>query len=236
LKEAQGAILTECMHAGDVRNLLMAVAETVANAPSGDAESTLAKKALALPGSDTRIRAFVGPEALVDYVRNSYSVDKTYRPEWVLPVAARASRVTGQLLEFLSAERKWSEGPVVWVVRMTRLFWGAVEVAIPQSLSFATFRYLIWIYILAAILVVLTGALLGQSALSGAGAKMLAAGLVVVLVVQLLHEAMRGKGALWRVVRLLLIAIVVALILGGVKLTIDNAPRWLEFLRARVLG
>jgi patatin-related protein len=236
LKQAQGEILLECMHAGDVQSLLTAVADTVAKSAPGDAETMLAQKALALPGSDTRIRAFVTPERLVDYVRASYAVDKVYRPEWVLPVAARASKVAGEMLGFLSTERQWSKGPTAWMVRLTRLFWGAVEVAIPQRLSFAIVRYLIRIYSLAALLVVLTGVLLGQSALGWAGVKMFAAGFGIWLAVQLLHDAMSGKGALWRVVRLLLIAVVAALILGGVKLAIDDVPVWFEYVKAHVLG
>lgn len=236
LREAQGAILAECLHADDVRNLLTAVAGSVVDAKEEDTESSLARQTLEGPGREERIRAFVEPGALVDYVRESYAIDKKYQPEWTLPVAARAARVTGELLEFLSAERKWSAGPVVWVVRLTRLFWGMVEVAIPQSLSFATFRYLLGIYWFAAGLIVLTGFLLGQHALTGAGWKMLGAGVAVWLVVQMLHEAMSGRGAVWRVLRLVVIALLALLILGGLTLGIADAPFWLEYFRLRVLG
>ncbi len=220
LREAQGAILAQCLHADDVRNLLTTL---------------LAQQALDGPGGEERIRAFVEPGALVDYVRESYEIDKAYQPEWTLPIAARAARVTGELLEFLSGERKWSAGPVVWVVRLTRLFWGMVEVAIPQSLSFATFRYLIWLYAFAATLVLLTGFLLGQPALTGAGWKMLGAGVAVWLVVQMLHEAMSGRGAVWRVLRLLLVTLLALLILGGLTLGIADAPFWFDYFRLHVL-
>ena len=108
LKQAQGEILLECMHAGDVQNLLISVADTVAKSAPGDAETLLAQKALALPGSDARIRAFVTPERLVDYVRASYAVDKVYRPEWALPVAARqqSSRGTARVPQH---GRQWSK-------------------------------------------------------------------------------------------------------------------------------
>uniref|UniRef100_Q01WF4 Patatin n=1 Tax=Solibacter usitatus (strain Ellin6076) TaxID=234267 RepID=Q01WF4_SOLUE len=236
LREAQGAILAECLHADDVRNLLTAVAGSVVGAKKEDTESSLARQALEGPGREERIRAFVEPDALVDYVRESYAIDKTYQPEWTLPVAARVARVTGELLEFLAAERKWNAGPIVWVVRLTRLFWGMVEVAIPQSLSFATFRYLLGIYWFAGGLIVLTGLLLGQAALTGAGWKMLGAGVAVWLVVQMLHEAMSGRGAVWRVLRLLVIALLALLIVGGLTLGIADAPFWLEYFRERVLG
>lgn len=236
LREAQKAILAKCLHAGDMQELIKAVADTVAGAPDGEPVNALAKAALDQSGSEARIRAFAQPEALVEYVRKSYLIDKTYQPEWTLPIAARAAKVTGQLLEFLGGERKWSAGPLLWVVRVTRLFWSVVEVAIPQSISYASFRYLVGIYGLAAALVVLTGFLLGQPALRMAGWKMAGAGAVVWVAVQLFHEAMSGRDAVWRALRLLLLAMLAALTVGGLTFGVSDAPYWIRYVRGQVMG
>jgi patatin-related protein len=235
LREAQGTILAQCLHADDVRNLLSAAVDAVESAKPEDPATLLAQQALQGPGREARIRAFVDPGALVDYVRESYEIDKTYRPEWVLPIAARAARVIGELLQFLSTERKWRAGPSLWIMRVARVFWGIVEIAIPQSLSFAAFRYLIGIYGMAAILVLLTGFLLGQPAVTSAGWRILGVGIGAWLLVQVVHEAMSGRVQVWRILRLLLLAFLALLILGGLTAGIYEAPFWIDYFRVHFL-
>lgn len=93
------------------------------------------------PTAQQALRFSLSPNALLEYLRSSFSVDRTYRPEWALPIAARSVSIVGNLLGNISKQRNWEGGPVPWIVRFTSLTWTAVQAAIPGSLKYAGFSW-----------------------------------------------------------------------------------------------
>jgi asparagine N-glycosylation enzyme membrane subunit Stt3 len=52
----------------------------------------------------------------------------------LVPLAGRASKVFGSLLEGVADKHHIKSDRVVWVTRLAQLFWGTVEVAVPGSI------------------------------------------------------------------------------------------------------
>jgi patatin-related protein len=195
IEEAQLGIIEETMSKVNIRAFQDAVVEQLRH-NAGDRNLNH----ISTPAAQQAIQSLLGPKALLDYLRSSFTIDRTYRAEWAIPIAARSARIVGDLLGVISKERKWEGGPTPWIMRMTRLIWAAVQTAAPGSIRHADFFWLfglvlffelfltglgfVWIHALAALMIFL-----------------LPATLAVGLLIQILNEQMRSKVTTWVLVK-----------------------------------
>ncbi len=111
--------------------------------------------AVTAPGQGTRLQraveSFLEPDSLGKTFIESTQTNRTLPPEPALRSAARATEVVGQLLEDLADTYNTSGGIKRWIGMVTwlgRLFWGLVEVSVPQSAWNLLFRH--WLSLLVA--------------------------------------------------------------------------------------
>jgi hypothetical protein len=94
------------------------------------------------------IASFLSEDAMRQYLTEAYEVDRRYPPQATLPIAARAIRVFGRVLETVSNERKTATALTPRIVTATRVFWLVVEAAVPDGTAFLSVRYLFGVLIL----------------------------------------------------------------------------------------
>lgn len=111
--------------------------------------------AVTAPGQETRLQraveSFLEPDRLAESFIESTQTNRTLPPEPTLRSAARATEVVGQILEDLADTYNASGGIKRWIGMVTwlgRLFWGLVEVSVPQSTWNLLFRH--WLSLLVA--------------------------------------------------------------------------------------
>lgn len=150
---------------------------------------------------------------------NEYESNRKFDNRIMVHSAARASRVFGKMLEdYSETQRRLPNKGLIWVTRITQLFWSLVEVAVPGSVWNLVFNH--WIkllYSFEALLIVL-GTLLFPSTQQ--------LGLIAFAITVTLHAAILflgdfmggGKGA-WRVFKFLFALLVAILsVIGSIFL------------------
>jgi len=100
-------------------------------------------------------------DPLERFLRNYKSLHEE-NPQKLLQVAGRASRIIGQMLDGIANERNVSSPHLKWVTRLMRVFWGFVEVALPDSFWNILTRHLLKLIYLFEALMILGGVLLSS--------------------------------------------------------------------------
>jgi hypothetical protein len=147
------------------------------------------------------------------------------QPEPALRSAARATTVIGKMLEGLSDQYNHGGNIAKWVTRLGTVFWGMVEVAVPDSIFSKVFRHWLKLLYLFEALLIVGGIIFQQKAIGDFGWKAL--GLTIVLngAVLLLGDIMQYRLQRWRVTKTLLVgALALLLGLGLLKLQ-DLGPK-----------
>jgi hypothetical protein len=151
---------------------------------------------------------------LLQHFRTNYEVNRQLEPTPVLRLASRATQVIGRMLELLAngnGKRDRSKGgPLTWVARLGRTFWGLIEVAVPDSLLNLIWRH--WrkvLYVCEALLIV--GGMLFYRPVLAFGVGALLVTLVLHALVYLLGDLMRGGGWLRRLAWIVPVAFVAGL-------------------------
>lgn len=100
-----------------------------------------------------------GRDPLDDF-KDTASFDHQIPTATMLQVAARGSKVFGKMLEGIADAHRVNNKRVAWFTRLTGLFWGLVEVAVPGSISNLVFRHWLKLLYLFEALLVIGGTLL----------------------------------------------------------------------------
>jgi hypothetical protein len=168
-------------------------------------------------------------EAATAIIRSVYQLGSAdAEPRAVLNDLARSTTVVGKLLEGLadgyqqegkniakkggSATAKKAAG---WITTAGRIFWGLVEVSVPDSVLFYLSRNLVWIAELLGVLIILLGIAASAPVMWSTGIGIL---IVVVIAYQfsrVFHNYMCGGSFQWKVVKSLAVAIPILLIIIG---------------------
>jgi patatin-related protein len=228
VEEAHLGIIEETMCKVNIRAFQDAVIEQVRHFTSdGVPQSRFDPNT---PTAQQAFRAFLKPDALLEYLKTSYSIDRTYRPEWALPIAARSAKVAGSLLEFISTERNWERGPIPWIVRLTSLGFAAVQAAIPGSIKFRGFSWYLGMAFIFELVVLAVG-FIGFSALIAPTIGLLTATLALGLFVQILSEQMRSKRATLFSIKTLVFIVALVLCVSYFML---HGSGWVQHIVSRI--
>ena len=155
------------------------------------------------------LRAVIGPDFLLDYVRKDYEVEREFEARQSLRVLARALRISGDLLRGLADRRRLNGKPFSVLTSAGVGLWGLIEVTVPRSFASILVRYWMWLLLLAAGILYAAGVFRDDKTLRDTGlgtiGVLAAIGLLVVLVQTLLERRKAWIG--W--------SIYAAVVLGG---------------------
>ena len=116
------------------------------------------------PQLQQRLKDLIDPNKLRQYYEDNFRVRSKLEPESALRSAARATTVIGKILDSMSRKRGINNKYSVWIVRLGKIFWSLVEVAVPRSFPDLVFRHLLkLIYFLEVLLIAASLVLLGKS-------------------------------------------------------------------------
>lgn len=219
--EAQAAIVCETikeMNPDEMQGLLVeSLMRIKAKRPAPDTLSCFINKLLSVEANADMQDSLekIRRADIRDYYLKHYPRRSQLEPEPALRSAARATTVVGDILGDLSANRQLNQA-AVWVTRLGRVFWGMVEVAVPQSLPNLMARY--WVkllYLFEAVLIAV--GVFAEPVIRDFGLKMLALTLAAHFSVMLLSDLITGNIRGWRLLKLLkwLIAILIIAVLAA---------------------
>jgi patatin-related protein len=137
IREAQLAIIVEDHREEDSATL---AAELMKEMKSPD---------LGLPLRDTLAALLQKVDPLEKFkseFARDYEENRKFDPEDTLRSAARASRIFGRMLDGYAEAHHKDTKAVKWIARLTRWFWGLVEVAVPDSIGNRIAHY--WLQLL----------------------------------------------------------------------------------------
>jgi hypothetical protein len=100
---------------------------------------------------------------------------------------ARATAVTGAMLEAIAEKRRLSRRPFAYLTLVGRVFWEFVEVASPRTLSEIIFVYWLQVLLMSAVVVSIAGAVLSNAQARDFGLF----GIVVLLILYFIRRAVR---------------------------------------------
>lgn len=168
IEEASRAIIAEEFSATNKASLrgLLAAAMTSAG-PGGTHEQFIPelRKLLEQPEPElSQMQSFLstcltGTDPLQQFIQTS-NFDHILPAKMMVSTSARASKVFGKMLEGIADARRIDKKRVVWITRLAQLFWGLVEVAMPDSIPNLIFRHWLKLLYLFEFLLVLGGTLL----------------------------------------------------------------------------
>ncbi|MDX6695136.1 MAG: hypothetical protein QOF02_2739 [Blastocatellia bacterium] len=191
IRQAQRAIVAEEYAAAEkteLRGILAAtLAETKTEADNEAFESNLRARLGGPGGQRSNMQVLLdsclkGKDPL-DHFVETYDYDHKLSSKVLVGSAARASRVFGKMLEGIAETQQLNKNYVLWVTRLTQLFWGLVEVAVPGSVPNLIFRHWLKLLYLFEFLLVFGGTLLLNKGIQQFG--LLAFGITVAI-----HAAM----------------------------------------------
>lgn len=93
------------------------------------------------PNLQKCVNELINPNELRQFYENNFRLRSKLEPESSLRSAARATTVVGKILESMSTKRGVSSKYSMWIVRLGRIFWALVEVAVPRSFPDLIFRH-----------------------------------------------------------------------------------------------
>jgi hypothetical protein len=178
---------------------------------------------------------------LLEYMRRAYEVDRRRDAVAELRLLARAARITGRVAEGIARKHLPANPRVAWLARAGLIFWGLVEVLIPDSLfRLVTTHFFKLLYLFAALLLA-GGFLFGTIAVWRLGLYLLLVTSVVHIAVVWIGDALAGRRSPAGAARDLATCGVVALAAyGGLRLleTAFGGPplAWLGAVNSRDVG
>jgi patatin-related protein len=157
----------------------------------------------------TVVRAGLENEKLLQFIKSSYAVNRDLDPKLMLRSMARSTQVIGKMFEDMANQRGLEGKRLAWIARLGQLFWGLVEVAVPNSLMNLFFRHWLKVIYVFEVFLLVASILLGADpAITKFAWTLLGLTLTLTVVVLLVSDYIRGRGRWLRILSVLAIAAV----------------------------
>lgn len=157
----------------------------------------------------TVVRAGLENEKLLEFMKSSYIVNRDLEPKLMLRSISRSTQVIGNMFEDMANQQGLEGKRLAWIARLGQLFWGLVEVAVPNSLLHLFFRH--WlkvIYVFEVLLLVASIFLGADPAVTKFAWTLLGLTLALTVVVLLVGDYIRGRKRWLRLLTVLVVAAV----------------------------
>ena len=184
------------------------------------------------------LRLLLNEADLLAYMREAYKVDRRPDAATELRLLARAVRVTGRVAEGIALKYLPSNPSVAWLARVGLIFWGFVEILIPDSFLRLVTTHLFNLLYLFSILLLSGGLLAGASSVWRIGLSVMLVTAVVHAALVWVGDALVGRRPLAGAARDLAVFGGTALaVYGGMhlleRLSGDPPLGWLATIRSR---
>ena len=143
-------------------------------------------------------------DALYKRFRSDFKVTRRPDPQLAVQAMARSTRVVGQMFEQIADAYHVSGKPGAWVAKLGAIFWGLVEVAVPNSLKYLIFAHWLKVLYMFEVLLIVTGTVLVQEDVSLAGWIALVVTVVVHVLTWFLGQRMTGQKRLGKALKIFL--------------------------------
>ncbi|MEK6274362.1 MAG: patatin-like protein [Actinomycetota bacterium] len=212
LKDAQMAIVRDEFGLNDLEPLTALVVDSILAA-----DSSLIGVPAALAGADPKsvaaaVASSVTPERMLEYLRDSYEVNREIDRRGLMATTGRATRVTGLLLDGISADDRYKvlKKPSRWLIRVGRTLWTLVEMTTPRTFAEILTRYWLPLVLFMSGLLIIGGAVFGAPATAKAGWVLLGLTALWKLALWFIDDIIRKRSRLF----FMLAALALALVLG----------------------
>ena len=221
--EAQAQIVCETIEPMGEEERHALLAEAVMRTKTRKAESTqlddyikrLTTNCAANPKLKERLNELINANELRQFYEDNFRLRSKLEPESTLRSAARATTVVGKILESMSTKRGASSKYSMWIVRLGRIFWALVEVAVPRSFPDLVFRHwLKLIYFLEVLLIAGSTLLLAKEAQQFA-ITAFAITAAIHLAVTILRDVLQSENRWLKIGRAILIFLFIVVIVSG---------------------
>ncbi|MEK6281083.1 MAG: patatin-like protein [Acidobacteriota bacterium] len=213
IKEAHLAILKEELKPESLRGLQGVLTEALMRASGGLSINEAIKETLGpLEKSPIKtrleeiMRLSMADEELLTFMSKGYEVNRQLDPKVMLTSISRSSQIIGKMFENLADANGLEGKRLAWIARLGQIFWGLVEVAVPNGiLNLLVFHWLKLLYLFEVLLIV-GSIILGSPATQNFGWKALALTAGVNVAVLLLRDYMRLRHT-WQHILLSILAL-----------------------------
>lgn len=224
IKEAQQAIIKEELGVKDDSRLLPRLKE-LTNPPLTSKQEQALEERLEDQRVQFAVGTFLRNMDAVDYFREqflqNYQADFQFDNQEMIVDVARGSKVFGKMLEGYADKHQIKNKRLTWVTRLTEVFYGLVQVAIPDSLPNLVFRYWLQLLYLFEFLTIFLGTIFVNPNMQHFG--FLAFGLTVILngMELLVQDTMKGRRRWWHFITLAFVSVIALLTIIGLAFVIS---------------
>jgi len=224
-REANLAILKEELRPESFRAFQSIVAESVLAAGAGTPIRVAIQKSMGRLQDVSQRRRLekilslsIGDDELLDFMSKGYEVNRQLDSKAMLTTISRSTQIIGNMFEQLANDNGLEGKRLRWIAQLGRLFWGLVEVAVPNTILNRLASHWLYLLYIFEVVTILGGILLSRSGAQQFGWTALAITLFTNVVVLLLKDKMRGIGQVTSVAVLLVVGLVLALVaIGALK-------------------
>ena len=229
IRSAQIGILQEEIRESDVRTLQSLLSNLLARVEPASVEerrlrevveAALAGQKRLLPDAfrSTLREVLSKPEELHDYYQKHYEVNRQFEAETAARLIARATNITGQMLEAVA--NKCAIDPAKraaeWIARFGGMFWNLVAVAVPNSLGNIFVRHWLGLLYLFSVVALTLGIVMPTgSPMRTVGWQMLGVTITLNLIVFLVGDFIAGSRRWLRALGTMLVLLIAALLAVG---------------------
>jgi hypothetical protein len=170
---------------------------------------------------------------LWEYYSTGYQVDRAVNAENAVKLMSRGTQVAANMLEGFAAKHRRNGTPFRWIATFASIFWGMVQVAVPQSIPRLFWRHWVRVLYILDVVIIAGGIVLGHDGVAAFGWTALAITFAAHVTVNALSDFIAGRGLTrWLIAAKLLAGIVVlGLLVGGVFFYLERVPEVLAAIR-----
>ena len=218
IEEAHQAILIEEMPLESRQALSSLMTEALMRVGAGDKPEEAVDKvtqplaqAVVKTKLETVMRNRLDNKELLAFIRDGYEVNRQLDPKPMLRALSRSTQVIGKVFEDIANQNNLDGKSLAWIARLGQMFWGLVELAVPDSILNLLFFH--WLKILYAfeVLTIVLGTVLSRSGATQFGWTAFGITATLNIIVLTLRDLMRGKNAVKRATALVVCVIVLLL-------------------------
>jgi hypothetical protein len=222
VKEAHIAILKEELPAPNRLELSRLMSDALVRVTAGESIPNAIDQVLAQTVADAPLRkrlqtimfTALEDQELLTFMKDGYEVNRKLESKPILRVLSRSTQVIGHMFEDIANQNSLDGKSLAWIARLGQMFWGLVEVAVPDSLlNLLVFHWLRALYLFE-VLLILGSFLLGAKGTLSFGFTGLGVTVAINVIVLLLRDRMRLRNGWLYLVTTILVSVI--LLLAGI--------------------
>lgn len=144
------------------------------------------------------VRSSLNNQELMDFIKSGYEVNRKLDPKPLLTSISRSTQIIGKVFEDVANANQLDGKSLAWIARLGQVFWGLVEVAVPNTLRNMLWNR--WLSIIYAFefFIIVAGLLLSSQGAQQFGWTAFGITAALNVIVLVLKDIMRGRHAVYR--------------------------------------